>query len=243
MFTNGTPVTFLSSDLNNTSSFTSLNAEYYSNGHAQNSTNNSGVTVIGNGAISLNNRKVNQENTTEITNTSNDKDEVTGAAKTLMSFSHNFNRNTITKRKHNYKNESSSPSSSITTVPNVNHTGDMKLKNYFNQPIASTLTAINSTALEENQHQLMEPPKILMKDLNKEERLRLVKEKREQELAKRKKEIEENLKRKEELREKQLQDRKRRIDELKLKENSKHLAVGERRKKREELARVSCICI
>ena len=147
------------------------------------------------------------------------EDEVTDAAKALISFSHVVNRNTITKRKKNTFREGENTSSDMKLKQNVNH-------------LASTL--VN----DENSQQQTEMPKILMKDLNKEERLRLVREKREQEIAKRKKEIEENLKRKEELRERQLQDRKRRMDELKLKENSKHLAVGERRKKREELARV-----
>lgn len=78
--------------------------------------------------------------------------------------------------------------------------------------------------------------------LSKEERIRLVREKREQELLKRKREIEENLKRKTELREKQIQERKRRIDEQKHKENEKRTAAVARRKKREELARV-CVCV
>lgn len=78
----------------------------------------------------------------------------------------------------------------------------------------------------------------LNKDLNKEERLRLVKEKRELEIEKRKKEIEDNLKRKQELRDKQLKERQKRIDELKLKESEKRLAVEERRRQREESARV-----
>jgi hypothetical protein len=75
--------------------------------------------------------------------------------------------------------------------------------------------------------------------LSKEERVRLVREKREQELLKRKKEIEDNLKRKQELREKQIQERKKRINEHKHKENEKRTAAVERRKKREEMARVS----
>ena len=75
--------------------------------------------------------------------------------------------------------------------------------------------------------------------LSKEERVRLVREKREQELLKRKKEIEENLKRKQELRDKQILERKKRVDEQKFKENEKRTAAVERRKKREEMARVN----
>jgi hypothetical protein len=83
-----------------------------------------------------------------------------------------------------------------------------------------------------------QPLKFSMKDLNKEERLRIVREKREQELEKRKREIEDNLRRKQELRDKQLRERQKRIDELKQKESEKRAAVEERRRQREEMARM-----
>ena len=158
-------------------------------------------------------------------------EEEEAAAKALMTFSHGINRNTITKRKNFFKHE-------------IDQFNEMKLKNPVNPLSTSSMdenTASanpNPVASPQQQQQQPNEPRICMKDLNKEERLRIVREKREQEIAKRKKEIEENLKRKEELRDKQLKDRKKRIDELKLRENSKHLAVGERRKQREELARV-----
>ncbi len=75
--------------------------------------------------------------------------------------------------------------------------------------------------------------------LSKEERIRLVREKREQELLRRKREIEENLKRKQELREKQILEKKKRIGEQMFKENEKRTAAVERRRKREEMARVN----
>ena len=81
-------------------------------------------------------------------------------------------------------------------------------------------------------------PHKMMKDLNKEERMRLIREKNEQELAKKKRELEENLKRKQDLWYKQQKERQRRIDELKLKENEKRIACEERRKKREQDDRV-----
>ena len=84
-------------------------------------------------------------------------------------------------------------------------------------------------------------PHKMMKDLNKEERMRLIREKNEQELAKKKRELEENLKRKQDLWYKQQKERQRRIDELKLKENEKRIACEERRKKREQDDRVCSI--
>jgi hypothetical protein len=89
----------------------------------------------------------------------------------------------------------------------------------------------------DNNH-IQEQDSKFIKELNKEERLRLVREKRELELAKRKKEIEDNLKRKQELREKQIKERQRRIFELKLKETERRAAVEERRRQRDEMARV-----
>ena len=108
-------------------------------------------------------------------------------------------------------------------------------------PIEKDLTSpsnnTNNTRESATPQQLTVKP-TLMKDLNKDERLRIIREKHEQELAKKKKELEDNLKRKEELWFKQQREKQRRIDEYKLKENEKRLACEERRKKREEIERV-----
>lgn len=120
----------------------------------------------------------------------------------------------------------------------------LKINNLTSEHINGNNELINNDLVNNNSENQNEngsnnqPSKICMKDLNKEERLRLVREKREQELEKRKREIEENLKRKQELRDKQLKERQKRIDELKQKENEKRAAVEERRKQREELARM-----
>jgi len=98
-----------------TGSFTSLNnTEHFSNGHGQNSNELDATTVfLEESELHLNNQQVNQAAAQNTTSSNIDKDEVAGAAKTLMSFTHNINRNTITKRKNTYKNESSpSPSTS-----------------------------------------------------------------------------------------------------------------------------------
>ncbi len=75
---------------------------------------------------------------------------------------------------------------------------------------------------------------MFLKDMNIEERLRIIRDKQEQELAKRKKELEDNLKRKQELWFRQQKERQKKIDEYKIKENEKRLACEERRKKRED---------
>jgi len=91
----------------------------------------------------------------------------------------------------------------------------------------------NIMILNEQQHKMMQK--------DREERLRMVREKREQELEKRKREIEENLKRKQELRDKQIKERLERIAELKHRENEKRAAVEERRRQQEEMNRVGVI--
>ena len=73
---------------------------------------------------------------------------------------------------------------------------------------------------------------------DKEERMRMVREKRDKELADRKREIEENLRRKQEQHDKQIKMRQKKIDEQKMKEMEKRAAVEERRKRREEQKRV-----
>ena len=80
-----------------------------------------------------------------------------------------------------------------------------------------------------------------MKELLREERLKYLKQKREQEQIKRKEELEENLKRKQELREKQLKERQKKIEELKLLEAEKRAAVFERKKLKEESIQVPSI--
>jgi len=76
-----------------------------------------------------------------------------------------------------------------------------------------------------------------LKEQQREERLRLIKERREQELRKRKDDIEESLKRKQELRERQLRERQKKIDELRQEEAEKRAAVIERKKMREDMAK------
>lgn len=109
-------------------------------------------------------------------------------------------------------------------------------------PLQTTKDLIQSVDVKDsktnNSHNSHHKPTTLMKDLNKDDRLRIIREKHEQELAKKKKELEENLKRKEELWFKQQREKQRRIDEYKLKENEKRLACEERRRKREENERV-----
>lgn len=75
--------------------------------------------------------------------------------------------------------------------------------------------------------------------INKEERIRMVREKRDAEIEKRKREIEENLRRKAELRDRQLKERQKRIEELKHRENERRARVEENRRQRDELIRVS----
>lgn len=99
----------------------------------------------------------------------------------------------------------------------------------------SALSGHNGT----NHHQGHSPSKpFTSKDKNPEERLRLIREKQEQELERRKRELEENLKRKQEFWFKQQREKQKRLEESKLRENEKHLACEERRKKREEIERV-----
>ena len=57
-------------------------------------------------------------------------------------------------------------------------------------------------------------------------------------MERRKRELEENLKRKQEFWFKQQREKQKRLEESKLRENEKHLACEERRKKREEIERV-----
>lgn len=86
-------------------------------------------------------------------------------------------------------------------------------------------------------HQQGTPNKEI-KPKEKEDRIRLLREKQEMEIEKRKREIEENLKRKQELREKQMLERKKRLDEMKSKEMERRHAVEERRKQREQMNRL-----
>ncbi len=78
-----------------------------------------------------------------------------------------------------------------------------------------------------------------MKEILRDERLKYLKQKREQEQLKRKEELEESLKRKNELRERQLKERQKKIDEFKLVEAEKRTAVIERKKLNEEKVQVS----
>lgn len=78
-----------------------------------------------------------------------------------------------------------------------------------------------------------------IQQISKEDRIRMVREKRDAEIEKRKQEIEENLRRKSELRDRQLKERQKRIDELKHRENERRARVEERRRQRDELIKVN----
>jgi hypothetical protein len=125
----------------------------------------------------------------------------------------------------------------------VQHSHSSNQTNSATNRLKQKLSQANNVALcndeNENQANMLlneHQHKLLQKD--REERLRLVREKREQELEKRKREIEENLKRKQELRDKQIKERLERIAELKHRENEKRAAVEERRRQHEEMNRV-----
>lgn len=79
----------------------------------------------------------------------------------------------------------------------------------------------------------------VMQLISKEDRIRMVREKRDAEIEKRKQEIEENLRRKSELRDRQLKERQKRIDELKHRESERRARVEERRRQRDELIKVN----
>ncbi len=74
-----------------------------------------------------------------------------------------------------------------------------------------------------------------------DERLKLVKQKREQEQLKRKEEIEENFRRKQELREKQLKERQRKINELRMADAERRAAVIERRRMHDQLTQARLV--
>lgn len=99
---------------------------------------------------------------------------------------------------------------------------------------------LNDDQQQQQQHQ---PLKAVegnkMKEILREERLKIIKQRREQEQLKRKEELEESLKRKQELREKQLKERQKKIDELKHLEAEKRAAVIERKKQKEETIQVN----
>lgn len=99
-----------------------------------------------------------------------------------------------------------------------------------------TMTSESLTVVESSGSANVGPTKQL---INKEDRIRMVREKRDAEIEKRKREIEENLRRKSELRDRQLKERQKRIDEIKQRENERRARVEERRRQREELIRVN----
>jgi len=123
-----------------------------------------------------------------------------------------------------------------TNSNNVNHLNLVKEADTNGEFLTTSpsFTILNSNNKDNKDASPNKQPTMFLKDMNIEERLRIIRDKQEQELAKRKKELEDNLKRKQELWFRQQKERQKKIDEYKIKENEKRLACEERRKKRED---------
>jgi hypothetical protein len=139
----------------------------------------------------------------------------------------------------NFANDSFETNNINNDVYHLNSIKEINTNSNTNEATGEFLSASPSFSMLNSKDKDASPnkPPMFMKDMNIEDRLRIIRDKQEQELAKRKKELEENLKRKEELWYRQQKEKQKKIDEYKTKENEKRLACEERRRKREEKER------